>query len=455
MSSERRLRRRTFVRALGLGIAAPLAAKMAWLADAAPGDRPARLMIFFVPHGWPIEHVDPGGTGSGFFGDSTVLSPLLDFQDRVSIVRGLSMNDGANNHAAIRATLTGFSEGGSGDSIDRVIADALGVQAHVLGTVPYANFAGFGSDSFLIKHGGAWVRPTENPADAADALLGDLGTGSMPEGPDDVSDADFRREALALTERELETLHAAVSDLTAEETKLSVHLEAVRSLKAGGGGPNLATCDDRPTLPAVDAMAGLDPLDPANFGRVLDAQLEVIAASLICGTAQVVTLQNMWVNGQVPFDFTGGPGIAKGHHDPISHSFDTAGRAEFATCQRWFYERLTEKLVRQLADTPDPSDNDPNRSVLDNTIIYCCSEVSDGANHNSDASDVWIDGAARASYLPTVLIGGGAGCIKTGQTIDIEGRNNLEMLATLAEAMGAGGAPIAGMSPATIAEVLA
>ncbi len=454
-NSGQRLRRRTFMRALGLGMAAPLAAKMAWMADAAPGDRPVRLMIFYTPHGWPIEHVDPGGTGRGLFDDGRVLSPLAPHSDSVTMVRGIGMNDGASNHAAIRTTLTGFADGGTGDSVDRVIAEGLGVQAHVLGAVPYAVGSGFNSDAFLVKHGGAWVRPTEDPAAAAETLLGSLGGGAMPKEPGEVNEAEFRAEALALTERELETMHTAVSDLSREQSKLQLHLEAIRALKAGGGGPNLVTCDESPTLPALDALAGLDPLDPANFGRVLDAHLEVASASLICGTAQVITLQNMWVNAGVPFGFDGGPGIPKGHHDPVSHSWDAAGRAEFATCQRWFFERLVEKMVSVLASTPDPSDPGSDHSVLDNTLIYVCSEVSDGANHNSDASEVWIDGAAHANYLPTVLIGGAGGSIVQGSTVTVSSRSNLEMLATVAEAMGVRGAQIGGQTPAVIEEVLA
>ncbi len=437
--------------AMGLGLAAPVASKVAWMAQAAPGDRPVRLMIFYVPHGWPIEHVDPGGNGDNLFGEASVLSPLAPYAGATTVVRGIGMNDGASNHGAIRATLTGFSEGGSGDSIDRVIADGLGVQAHVLGAVPYSAGSGFNVDSFLVKHG-TWVRPTESPVEAADTLLGSLGGGSQE--PDEVGDAEFRRLAMELTERELEDLHTKVKGLTNEENKLSLHLEAVRSIKAGGSGPNLVSCDERPVLPAVDALGGADVLDPANFGRVLDAHLEVAAASLVCGTAQVLTLQNMWVNADVPFNFAGGPGIAKGHHDPISHSWDAAGRTEFATCQRWFYERLVDKLITTLAETPDPSDADAGHSVLDNTLIYVCSEVSDGANHNSDASEVWIDGQGYGNYLPALLIGGAGGTLAGGEQITVQ-RTNVELLATIAAAMGVDSVQLGGQTPDLIQEVLA
>ena len=430
--SALQLRRRTLLRALGLGIAAPVATWMARFADAEPSTRPVRLLTIYIPHGWPIEHVEPFGAGPALLGNSTVLAPLAPYAAKTTVVRGVSMN-GASNHGAIRATLTGFPDGGAADSIDGSIADALGVTAHVLGAVPYDKGAGFGADSFLVKHG-AWVRPTEDPRAAAADFFASLpgGQGSPPTS----SDAALRARALALTERELEGMHAALADLTAEQTKLALHLEAVRHLKAGGGGGGtpLLSCDERPVLPAVDATAGLDVLDPANFGLVLDGHLEAIAAALVCGTAQVVTLQNMYVNAGLNFGFAGGPGIAKGHHDPVSHSWDAAGRSEFATCQRWFYERIVAKLLSTL-DQPDPADTDPTRTVLDNTLIYVCSEVSDGANHNSDASEVWLDGAPHATYLPAVLIGGAGGWLAPGRVVDVSG-TNLDLLATLSAAMG-------------------
>lgn len=446
--AELRLRRRTLLRALGLGIAAPIAASLARFADAEPAARPVRLLTIYIPHGWPVEHVEPLGNGAELVNQSTVLGPLAPYASRTTIVRGLGMN-GASNHGAIRAALTGFAEGGDVDSIDATIASALGVTAHVLGTVPYDKGGGFNVDSFLVKHG-TWVRPTEDPKAAADDLFASLPDGS----PTPMNgDATLRARALALTERELEDMHDALSELTAEQSKLALHLEAVRHLKAGGGGTSLLSCDERPSLPAVDAVAGIDVLDPANLGKVLDGHLEAIAAALVCGTAQVVTLQNMYVNAGINFGFAGGPGIAKGHHDPVSHSWDAAGRTEFAGCQRWFFERIAAKLLTTL-DQADPADTDPSHTVLDNTLIYVCSEVSDGANHNSDASEVWIDGVGHPSYLPAVLIGGGGGWLASGRVVDVGG-TNLDMLATLSAAMGVPVTAIGGQSVNVLEELKA
>ncbi|WP_422889365.1 DUF1552 domain-containing protein [Nannocystis pusilla] len=453
--SQHRLMRRTFLKALGLGIAAPLAAQMSRLAVAAPGDRPKRLFIFYVPHGMPPEHLQPYGEGDAFLQGSNVLSPLLPYRDRVAVVRGLSMNGGISNHVAIRATLTGFAEGEGSDSIDRLIADGMGVTPHVLGAIPYDKGAGFYSDCYLVKHG-SWVRPIESPVEAVTQLFQGVGPAPMP--MPGVDENKFRAATLALTEGEIEAMQGVVSGLTREESKLALHLDAVRNLKAKASGegppPPMVSCDSKPALPAVDAVAGLDPLNQSFFGKLLDAHLEASAYAFMCGSARVITLQNMWVNAGLNFGFEGGPGIAKGHHDPVSHSWDAAGRAEFAQCQKWFFERLAEKFLKVL-DQPDPLDvEDPTRTVLDNSLVYVCSEVSDGANHNSDHSDVWIDGQPVSSSLPAILIGGGGGYLKTQQVVQVE-RSHIDMLATLADAMDVPLGSIGGQSVSAIQELKA
>ncbi len=446
---RRRLGRRVFLSALGLGLSLPLAYRSARLAVAQAAARPRRLFLYYLPHGAPVEHFDPAESGGTFdfdLGGQGVLGPLSPYQAQVSVLRGIGMN-GATNHAAIRTLLTGNAEGEGSDSIDAVIAAALGTTPAVLGVVPYAKGSGFTSDSFLVKHG-AWVRPEEDPARAADALFQGLGdTAGMPNDA-----AAFRNEALSLTERELAALQAATQGLTDEQTKLGIHLEAIRQLKASGSGTQQISCDARPELPALAALAGADVLDPSQLGKVLDAQLEVAAHALVCGTASVITLQNMYVNADLNMGFAGGPGVPKGHHEPVSHSWDAPGRVEFATVQRWFYARLAEKLLATL-NQPDPQD--PEHTVLDNTLVAVLSEVSDGANHNSDASSVWIEGKEMASSLPLVLIGGAGGYLKPAGGIVKVSALHTDLLATFAEAMGAPISAMGGVAVKPLAELKA
>lgn len=446
---RQRLARRVFLSALGLGLATPLAASTARLAVAQAAARPRRLFLYYLPHGAPVEHFDPteaGGTFDFDLGGQGVLGALAPYQAQVSVLRGVSMN-GATNHAAIRTMLTGNADGSGSDSIDGLIGAQLGVTPYVLGAVPYAKGSGFTSDSFLVKHG-SWVRPEEDPRRAADALFQSLGAGSGVPNPA----VEFRNAALSLTERELEKLQAVTQGLTDEQTKLAIHLDAVRKLKAGGGGGGQISCDTRPELAAVAALGSADVLDPSQLGKVLDAQLEVAAHALVCGTASVITLQNMYVNADLNMGFAGGPGIAKGHHEPVSHSWDAAGRAEFAVVQRWFYARLAEKLLLTL-NQPDPQD--PEHTVLDNTLVAVLSEVSDGANHNSDASSVWIEGKEMTTSLPLVLIGGGGGYLKPAGGIVKVSAMHTDLLASFGEAMGAPITSFGSVSAKPIAELKA
>ncbi len=449
MSRLLELQRRTFLAALGLGIAAPLALRMSRLALAQSGPRPVRLLVLYVPHGCPAEHFDPVTSGGAFdlmangVGGWSVFEP---YRTSLNLVRGIGMADGASNHVAIRAALTGFNEGGSVDSIDYVIAKKLGVTPHVIGAIPYRKSEGWSVDSHLIRHGGAWVRPMENPVDAADELLKGLGSGQA--GPDE---SLFEAEALALTAKQVERLSKSVTGLTSEENKLKIHLEALQGIKAGGDGAP-TSCTIRPALPAVAAFGAGDPLDENLFAKILDAQLEVAANAMICGTGRVITLQCLWVNSNLRMDFPGGPNIPKEHHIALSH--EGMPRPDYALAQQWIFGRLAEKLLKPLL-TPDPAD--PTHSVLDNSIVYITTEVSDGTNHNSDAGETWVSGQPMYTYLPQMLIGGGGGYLKQGgQALKVDdNRPHTDVLATLADAMGATVTDIGGRAVSLIAGVKA
>ena len=461
-----RLRRRTFLSAIGLGIAAPLALKMARLAGAAPGPRPTRLFTFYVPHGMPLEHFEPLGSGAdmNLAGSGVgVLSPLTPYKKYVNVIRGVGMNDLANNHGAIRAMLTGFvggsKNGATVDSIDNTIAKALGVTPFVVGARPYTPGAGFSSDSYLVQHG-SWVRPTEDPVAAADAYFQNFAP--VP-GPMQVDEAAFRMEALGLSAKELERMQTSLAALSTEKSKLKLHLDALAALKSGGTstGGGVVSCTMRPTLPAVEAVRGKDPLDQENFALVLDAHLEAAAHAFVCGTARVITMQNMHVNSDLNMSFPGGPNVAQGHHQPISHSRDEQGRSDFAKCQQWFYQHLADKLLATL-NQPDPLDpTDSTRTVLDNSLVFVASEVSDGAEHNSDASVIYVHDKPQSSHLPIVLIGGGGGYLKTQQVVElapspgVNSRLHTDVLATLAAAMGAPVTTIGGQSVSAITELKA
>jgi len=118
----------------------------------------------------------------------------------------------------------------------------------------------------------------------------------------------------------------------------------------------------------------------------------------------------------------GSPGS---HHSALSHTGPQAEgsglalgpRTPFANAQRWFYERLVEHVVSRLT-VQDPAD--PQRQVIDNTIIYCLSEIGEGAWHTSKSSAIQLGATPNAyAYLPIVTIGGGGGALRTGRVLNV------------------------------------
>jgi hypothetical protein len=432
MKSSVRLPRRVFLHALGAGAA--LSALAPTIATAQGARRPVRLFMMFVPHGFPLEHFDPvdaDGTlnlsakGIGGF------SPFEPYRSSVTVLRGVGMANGASNHMAIRAALTGFPEGATSrgasvDSIDYVIAKALGVVPHVLGAQPYKKSESWSVNSWLNRHGGAWVRPIESPIEAAAGLFKGVGA------PQGVDESAFEKEALALDSRQVARLLANVRGSGPEEAKLKIHLRALENLRTAGAN-EIRVCSAVPMLPAVAATAGLDPLDEAQFGKVLDAHLEAAAHAMVCASARVITLQALWVTSNTRFDFAGGPNVPMEHHVGLSHS--SAPRDLYAKAQQWMMSRVADKLLSVL-NQPDPAD--PAHTVLDNSVVYITTEIADGANHTSNAGPMESFGLKMWTYLPQILIGGGGGYFRAGgRAVRVDdNRPHTDVLATIAAAMG-------------------
>jgi hypothetical protein len=180
-----------------------------------------------------------------------------------------------------------------------------------------------------------------------------------------------------------------------------------------------------------------------NFPLLLAAQMEVAANAIACNAAQIVTIQAMFSTSQVDFGFTG---IPRPHHLGISHvGPDQNATApsdplveDYAAAQTWFTNQIISGLLTpMLADDPAA----PGTKIIDNTIIYWCSEIADGQYHNLATQEVpnyHPDGTPYVSYyMPLVSIGGGS-MIKTGQVVrNAVDRPATDLYITLAQAMGA------------------
>jgi hypothetical protein len=125
-----------------------------------------------------------------------------------------------------------------------------------------------------------------------------------------------------------------------------------------------------------------------NHRGAIDISHQLIALGLQCGSTNVVSF--MWGNmtSARNYSFIGAAG---GHHDTSHHGGAAEPIAKLKRIGYWEYRRFAE-FLRLLKSLPDVD----GRTVLDNTLVFSASEISDGDWHNHND-------------LPVVLAGGAAG----------------------------------------------
>jgi hypothetical protein len=469
-----------FLRAAALGLAAPAAFNLSRLAVAAPAAPPKRLLIFHMPHGVPNIHYNPKVMGSDltqFALDQSfesILGPLEPYKQYVNVYQGFKYPTAGGPHYDAVNFLTDSNdiEGNAPRlSIDYAIGQKLGIKPLNLG----ASSRPLGAVTLYPKvfwDGTGFIEAEKNPVKAADAVFGNL---KAPTGVN--PDVEAREALLKLTEGEVQGLQTELSSLTTENTKLQAHLDALLALHSSGSSASLS-CTTAPAMPNVDKIRALKMPDVTpegtanwylgdyqgnneNFPLILAAHMEVAAQAIICNASPIITLQAMFSTSQMNFGFMG---INKAHHLDISHqgpemdpTMPTNPQVtDYAKAQKWFTQQIVDGLLKPLL-VDDPAA--PGSKVIDNTILYICSEIADGQYHNLVTQEIPSYHPApqpyTSMYIPLVSIGGGGGALKTGRIVrNSADRPATDLYLTLAQAMGA---PLTkfGESTGVIQEVLA
>lgn len=505
MKSEAKLSRRVLFKALSMGIAAPLAFRFSQLALAQP-TRPKRLILYYFPHGVANEHLDmepylmpsnplfkdygadpkspKGGvhvaadytlnTRTGF----NMLESLAPYRSQLSVIRGLYQSGEFGTHDSIKCILTG---NGQGSSIDQFVADELSMSSLLLGAVSRDGGQLNAETGVLSRNAAGWRAPENDIVKVYDSLFGDLG------GPVDPSpggdNKTFRNMALDLTIGEVTELRKAVAGLTQEETKLSGHLAALENIKARGGGLGPGQGESCLAAPPVihldewraakasfssndgteywqDGSLNWRPSDAdkkTNFTKLAQSQAELAAYSVLCGHAQVVTVQNAWAASDIPVPQILPSRPTDSYHTQISHvgyngTLSDPLRRDLATVQGWFVSQVARMC--EILSQPDPFD--PEHTALDNTIIYVFSEIGDSNLHTKALERNWSGSEDQQifSYYPAFIVGGGGGALQPGRLITVDNRPMADLLLTLAKAMGSSASSFNGMSTGVIKELL-
>ncbi|MEM6994637.1 MAG: DUF1552 domain-containing protein [Myxococcota bacterium] len=421
----RSISRRTMLRGAG-GVALGLPMLEIMDSHAGGGGDPTRMVIFFTNNGTVHSNWTPTGSETDFT-LGPILQPLAPFQDRLNVLSGVDQESsyhgpgsGDPHMPGMAHLLTGtemvstgtgnYDKMGGGISVDQYVAEQINAPTK------------FGSLQFGVQAGqyasNAWnsltyagpnepVAAENDPVEAYNRIFGEL---------------DGDQGALAvLRAKRHSVLDAVKDDLTelqgrlgaADNIKLEQHLDAVRDVEtiidtSTDVGGNCMV----PDVPA--AVANLYDYDAAP--ALFRAQIELLVMSLVCDLTRVASLQfRAALGGTMTFTFLG---QTEEWHE-ISHKGDgnQQGVDEKTAVNTWFAEQFAYLL--QLMDAVQET----NGSLLDNSVVFWCNELSRGNAHSR-------------RDMPFLLAGSAGGYFPTGRWLQYNGASHNDLLVSLANSMG-------------------
>ena len=410
-------RRRLIKGAIAGGLALPLSGLLGNAARA-QSSVPKRAMFVYIPDGCAQEHWHPSGSTTSFTLPA-MTQPLTSEINDLVFLRGLKMYAGGATHeGGIAKMLTA-----TGDvSMDVLIGSYFRDQTtHSSVHLGVASNHQNGGNFMSFQGKGSPVTPDDNPISAFERLFGP---------GDGISDARQRRR-LSVLDAALDDLASLRSKLGSEEkTKLDLHEtslreveQRIRQVATGDGG----SCSN----PTWNTRGWSVPENynsypkywnlEEHFKTVGELQMDLAVLALQCNLTRSVSIQ--WSHAVSPTNLSSyGVNASQAHHD-ASH-YSSATIQGFINYKRWYAERFAY-LLQQLRAVPEADGS----TLLDNTLIFLCSELGNSSRH--DHSD-----------MPFVIAGGSNLGLQTGRFLDYrsahdgEGEAHAKLLVSIANYMG-------------------
>jgi hypothetical protein len=400
------LSRRTLLRgAAGTALALPLLEIMgrpkSALAQAVPGytaaGYPKRFVVWFTPNGTIPDAWRPSGSETDFT-FSRILKPLEPFRNKLLLLDGVDQTgEGGDGHQnGMQGMLTGQSlnpgpfKGGDGGtagwangiSVDQRIAQVIGSETK------------FRSLELAVQPGDTennWNRmcllgpdqpvpPESSPFKAFERVFKDFSA--------DPATADKTTERNKVVLRGVaENIRQLQARLGAEDkARLDQHLQAVSEIETRLGLKPKAALDScaKPELASEFDVKMND-----KFPVVGKLHMDLMVMALACDLTRVASL--MWNRsvGGARFSWVD-PSIDRGHHD-YSHDGDSATDTveKLTKINVWYAEQFAY-LLQRLDEIPEG-----DGSMLDNTVVFWCNELTKGNSHTRNDNKYVIAGGAQ------------------------------------------------------------
>lgn len=420
--------RRGFLRtSSGFLLALPFLSSLERRASGGPPTANKRLVIFNTPNGQVMDAWRSTSTSSLVFPQNGVLSALAGNVSDLVQIDGLDVGDGKTPpHYSIRQVLTGAqisyqSLMPSGPSLDHALGQELGagtkftsLQLGVLSD-PAAYYRGLIS----FASGGA-ANPAEiSPLKLWWRVFGDVVSGDANAAAKLIAE---RKSVLDDALVDFDKLGKVVS--SADRQRLEAHAQGIRSLETQlASSITFGGACSKPAMPPDVEQTR------TNFQQLAKLQMDLLVMALTCNTTRFATLQFTDPQSQLVFDWL--PGVTGPHHT-LSHIVNQPSATAQLLSINQFYASQFAYLINAMKAVPEGSS-----TLLDNSIVMWCNEISDGALHSTRG-------------VPILLAGSGGGAIKTGRYLAASGQHN-QLLVSLANAMGSSmtsfGDPMFGSGP--------
>jgi hypothetical protein len=408
--TKKHIPRRTFLRGAGVTLALPLLESMfpamVPSAKAEAGAKVPRFVGIFNPHGWEPGHwAMPPGELSGL---PFILKPLEPWKDSITVISGLDATSSmpppgetGGDHSRSAATFSGVqprktvsSDIHLGTTIDQIIAQKYGQSNPLpslqvkcedqssLATCPWGY-----SCSYVNSI--SWAGPNRplpfeaNPQVVFERLFGD---GSNPQ------ERALRKQAKAslLDAVTLEVARLNKSLPATDRTRLDEYLEDVREIERRLNNAGKST-----DLPTSEVPFGIPESFTEHINLLWDLQILAFRADI----TRVTTL--MYAH-DVSMRVYPESGVLSGNHPTSHHGGRPAIVEDWAKINRYHVQCLTPFLSK-LKSTADG-----DGSLMDNTLLFWASNMSDGNLHSHKG-------------VPNMLIGGAMGKHKGGRHIQHTG----------------------------------
>ena len=407
--TRKHMSRRTLLRGTGVALALPLLESMlpalarTFTVEAAT--RVPRFVGIFNPHGWEPSH---WAMPAGALGDLPfILKPLEAYKDTITVISGLDATSSmpapgetGGDHSRSAAVFSGVAPKKTvsadihlGVTIDQIIAEKIGAETPVaslqLGCEDQTSLAtcpwGY---SCAYVNSVSWAGPTKplpheaNPQVVFERLFGD---GSNP------------RERLARKQTQsslLDAIRGEVARLNAklpatDRTRLNDYLDDIRELERRL--QNVAKASQANPSPDVEVPFGI----PESFTEHINLLWDLQALAFRADITRVSTL--MYAH-DVSMRVYPESGVTSGNHPTSHHGGRPAQVEAWSKINRYHVQCLTPFLDKLRATA------DGDGSLLDHTLIFWASNMSDGNLHSHKA-------------VPNMLIGGAMGQHRGGRHI--------------------------------------